>query len=521
LDYRAMMKRLLFVAALAAAALAQAGVEVNAQWSRLDPSLRDLTLTRSLDQKMEEPAGSSFILIQWQTPNHSVPIGRGAGVTGFGNVVPGVSGLPFVSNGASADPSYQVLPNSGLANMPANTAKCNNTSGSASPIDCTSTQLATALGLALLPATNVQTANYTIANSDCGKTVQAGTGSSGLFTLTLPATAGFPAGCIVGVVNGDNTRGKKLSGFPNGLVSPNILWPLKTFTVQVINGGWTLIDGDGRWVFPAAAGSPFPNAANTQTVFVGGTGSNDGNDGLAAGVGAFATLQAAVNAAAQYFDLAGQNLVFQIADGTYSQANSVHLWSLVGQLTVGGHTEVIIRGNIGSLGNVTLSATGAGQHTIATVGLYPPWRIEGIKFQSTSGLCVSADGQSFLYLGTNQYDSCALGHVNASYKSFVEMFAPYTVSAGAPFHIQAGAQSQILLVNGTITLTGTPNFSEFVLANNLSYIESSSGTVNFSGSATGTRLVCGANSIIQTFGGGVTYFPGNVNGVPATGCLYQ
>jgi microcystin-dependent protein len=71
-----MMKKLLFVAALAAAALAVAAVPVDAQW---------------------------------QTPNHSVPIGKGVGNTGFGNAAPGAAGLPFVSNGASVDPSFQVL----------------------------------------------------------------------------------------------------------------------------------------------------------------------------------------------------------------------------------------------------------------------------------------------------------------------------------------------------------------------------------------------------------------------------
>lgn len=46
---------------------------------------------------------------QWQTPNHSVPIGRGAGVTGFGSALPSVAGVPFLSNGVSADPAYGAL----------------------------------------------------------------------------------------------------------------------------------------------------------------------------------------------------------------------------------------------------------------------------------------------------------------------------------------------------------------------------------------------------------------------------
>lgn len=60
---------------------------------------------------------------QWQTPNHSVPIGRGAGVTGFGSAAPGTSGRPLVSNGASADPSFSTIGNAGFTVGPADTAK--------------------------------------------------------------------------------------------------------------------------------------------------------------------------------------------------------------------------------------------------------------------------------------------------------------------------------------------------------------------------------------------------------------
>ncbi len=42
---------------------------------------------------------------QWQVPDHSVPVGRGAG-TGFKNAAPGTTGYPLLSNGASSDPSF-------------------------------------------------------------------------------------------------------------------------------------------------------------------------------------------------------------------------------------------------------------------------------------------------------------------------------------------------------------------------------------------------------------------------------
>ncbi len=45
------------------------------------------------------------------------------GVSGWQVIAPGTAGLPWVSNGAAADPAYQLLTNAGLAAMAANTVK--------------------------------------------------------------------------------------------------------------------------------------------------------------------------------------------------------------------------------------------------------------------------------------------------------------------------------------------------------------------------------------------------------------
>lgn len=47
---------------------------------------------------------------QWQTPAHSVPIGQGGGVTGFGSAGPGAVDLPLMGNGPNADPSFRADP---------------------------------------------------------------------------------------------------------------------------------------------------------------------------------------------------------------------------------------------------------------------------------------------------------------------------------------------------------------------------------------------------------------------------
>lgn len=97
-----------------------------------------------------------------------------------------------------------------------------------------------------------KTANYTIANTDCGTTIQAGTGSTGLFTITLPAVSGFTAGCTLTVINGDTARGKKLSGFPTG-TNP-ILWPRQTIsvTLNAAAGAWITNYNPGPWYLPSS-----------------------------------------------------------------------------------------------------------------------------------------------------------------------------------------------------------------------------------------------------------------------------
>lgn len=61
---------------------------------------------------------------QWQVKNHSVPIGRGAGVTGFGAVNPSATvGMPLVSTGLTLDPVYAPAQNAGIQAGVANTLK--------------------------------------------------------------------------------------------------------------------------------------------------------------------------------------------------------------------------------------------------------------------------------------------------------------------------------------------------------------------------------------------------------------
>lgn len=70
---------------------------------------------------------SSPALAQWQTPDYSVPVGRGAG-TGFKFAAPGTAGYPLISNGASSNPSFGAIGSSALPSPFTNGTASGNTS---------------------------------------------------------------------------------------------------------------------------------------------------------------------------------------------------------------------------------------------------------------------------------------------------------------------------------------------------------------------------------------------------------
>ena len=208
-------------------------------------------------------------------------------------------------------------------------------------------------------AVNVKTASYRIGPSDCGSTTQLGNGSPALFTLDIPTppAAGLSAGCRVTVVNADTVRGKFLSGAPSGL--PALLFPGQAFIIEV-NGaitGWNVILPPGRWLAPSG------------TVFyVDSVNGSDANDGLASGVGAWATPQQAVNVLKQAVDFGLTHsgpIYVQLADGAYNSANNSGIWvngPFTGASTFGPNLDadscaVVFRGDAANPSAVVVSSS--------------------------------------------------------------------------------------------------------------------------------------------------------------------
>lgn len=243
------------------------------------------------------------------------------------------------------------------------------------------------------------------------------------------------------------------------------------------------------------------------------TSGNDANSGLSSG-NAFLTIQKAINVVHDTIDLGGQTVTIQLAAGTYTSGVSI-----AAPFTGAGSVNIL--GDTATPSNVLISCTGANCFQ-ASGGV--KFSIAGIKCATTtSGLGIYAvDSGSVIYIN----GKIDFGNVPAGYAHFVaalggqvEINANYLISGNAGFHAWALQGGRISSIGISATLSGTPVWS------NAGWAATDSGVLlasnmTFSGTATGTRYSTTMNSIIQTGGGGGSYFPGNVAGNIGTGAQY-
>ena len=455
---------------------------------------------------------ASPAIAQWQTPNHSVPVGQGGGVTGFNSVGPAAADLPLVGNGTSADPSFRVLSNAGLATMPANTVKCNPTGGSATPSDCAYGQV------------NTFTVDHTIANTDCGGAVKMGSGSTWPLTLTLSAP--LAAGCRIDVV-GQLSRAVKLSGFTGlGLTSSSMLWPTKSFSLLSTGSSWLLTIADGRWKIP-----------NNTTLYVDVNNGNDANDCLAAGSGnACKTMTQALRVNDKdYFDRSGTSiypvstLTVQLADNA-SGGNCTSLcYALVdiAYAPVGteGRNGTLIKGNAASPSNVVIADAVAYGINVFRNSV----EIADLQFGQTScaatpkanaGLAVIEGGAVF-FQGTVQFGCVNAQQMVVTNGGQVQSNQrPINVVAGGTNFLYEDSGGQIGLSNSTVTFSNSPAYSgQTVTAFAGTTMQLGGVTWTNGGTVTGAKYFCRGATTIETDTGSGASIPGSVAGTTGTGCV--
>lgn len=263
-------------------------------------------------------------------------------------------------------------------------------------------------------------------------------------------------------------------------------------------GALATINTDIDTLQAAVAAMRVPLTAN-RTYYVRTDGS-DSNTGLTnTNVGAFLTIQKAVNVIRDSLDLYGHDITISVGAGTYTGT------TLLSGPWVGTGTVSII-GNITTPSSVIISTTSANCFT-ATNGANVTIRV--VKMQTTTaGSCLAATLGGSIAFDTVEFGACANNHISTSANSTIQANAPYTISGGAQRHYFGGGVSLLTCGAGTVTLTGTPAFSvAFAGVDVGGTIECSA--VTFSGSATGVRYLVDSGGGIHA---GAVTLPGSSAG---------
>lgn len=240
------------------------------------------------------------------------------------------------------------------------------------------------------------------------------------------------------------------------------------------------------------------------------TDGSDSNTGLVDSAGgAFLTIQKAWDTITS-LDINGQSVVVQIGDGTYTAGCTCS-----GHVT-GQTSAIIFRGNTGTPSNVVVSTTSANCFTATGHA----WiRVEYMKLQTTTGgSCLQSSFSAQLFQGGCVFGASASSHIEAFFFGTVWCDVAYTVNGSAGIHLHAYSFGVIDIYAITVTISGTPAFSNFFSGCNQATILAPAST--FSGAATGTRYLSHKNAVIDTNGGGTSFFPGSVAGSTATGGIY-
>jgi hypothetical protein len=98
----------------------------------------------------------------------------------------------------------------------------------------------------------------------------------------------------------------------------------------------------------------------------------------------------------------------------------------------------------------------------------------------------------------------------------VEIIATIEIAGGAQQHFYANQNGHILMTGSTMTLTGTPAFSNaFAVAQYTGRVSAYGNS--YSGAATGMRYRAEGNGVVFVNGSGETVFPGTQDGIKTNG----
>lgn len=321
-------------------------------------------------------------------------------------------------------------------------------------------------------------------------------GTQGYFTNGNPAT-GSPATIV------DQDWFNRVQEELMSILTAAGTTPIKTTYNQVLTSLQSLFVG---------AGNTRTKLTTSTTYYIATTGNDSTGNGTSGNP--WLTIQHAVGYLQQNIDLGGQSVTISVADGTYAAGATIFQ-------PFTGSGNVTIQGDVSTPANCIISTTSQAPFTIANKAIVS---IEGFKLTTTAAHGIVADSGCVIDLiGAMEYGACGGSSthiVSQSAGSLINISANYKISGAAACHFQITNSAQInTTASNTVTITGTPAFSQAFVQTTAC----ASGLLEnqtYSGSATGVRYNTTLNAVINTGGGGASYFPGNSSGTTASGGQY-
>lgn len=300
-----------------------------------------------------------------------------------------------------------------------------------------------------------------------------------------------------GLENDDPVVFKTSGALPTGLTVGTVYYVVNkatdTFEVSATVGGASI------------------NTSGTQSGTHSVATGNNSNDGKSTGrAGALLTIQKGIDLAAA-IDGGIYSIAIQLASSRYLE--NPLLKDMMGSGSIGITGDAATPSNVIIDGGINKSTTGS---------LYTVNGVTVIKASGSSSVAFTSKFGAVITILNIVFSTGFAYHMAASEGGSIRIAGSYTIAGNCNYHMQAFSFGRITLVAASsVTLTGTPAWG-FAMASApvTGQIDINSTVCTYSGAATGKRYEAALNSVINTYGGGANYFPGNVAGTTATGGQY-
>lgn len=318
---------------------------------------------------------------------------------------------------------------------------------------------------------------------------------------------------VGGPVYYDAAQSTAIGGYPQGALLNAVGFQAGYWWSEVDNNTSDPDTGGANWFFIQLGSSANYVAIVPQTTFFvdNTTGSDTTGNGLTSGT-AWQTIQHAVSVLST-FNLNGNTVTIQLGTvGTYP-----------GQLNINspGNGTLVINGNPAAQSTYTISATPSAGTGVVNVGSGSV-SLVGVTVRNSSGgattTCILCNTSAVsLQDVTVSATSGTLALISASVSGAITLRSGNIIASGASSCLSITSGGSIIQTNN-VNVTGTPAFTTaFCTAQLLGIFALPSSGPIWIGSATGPRYLSTLNSVIDTLGGGATYFPGSSAGTATTG----